>query len=136
MRDFKDLRVWQSAHALTLAVYEATRSFPKEELFGLTSQLRRAAASVAANLAEGCGRKSDRELARFIQIAPGSASELEYHLILARDLHFMTLEIFERLLAQLRELQRMLTTLSQTIRRDAASPPPQRSKSRGTSASS
>src|SRR5437588_10612860 len=101
MRDFKDLRVWQSAHALTLAVYAATRGFPKEELFGLTSQLRRAAASVAANLAEGCGRKSDRELLRYIQIARGSASELEYHFILARDLQLIKLEVFTALMSQL-----------------------------------
>jgi four helix bundle protein len=135
MRDFKDLRVWQNAHALTLAIYEATRNFPKEELFGLTSQLRRAAASIAANLAEGCGRKSDRELARHIQIARGSASELEYHLILALDLHLMKPETFERLRTQLFELQKMLTALAQTIRQDTASSPAHRAKTRGASAS-
>jgi four helix bundle protein len=104
-------------------------------LFGLTSQLRRAAASVAANLAEGCGRKSDRELARYIQMARGSASELEYHLILARDLHLMMPETFEKLRAQLFELQKMLTALAQTIRQDAASPPAHPAKTRGASAS-
>jgi four helix bundle protein len=75
MKDFKDLMVWQKAHVLTLAIYKLTLRFPKEEMYGLTSQLRRAAASIAANIAEGCGRRSDREFKRFLQIARGSASE-------------------------------------------------------------
>ena len=78
MEDFKDLRVWGKAHELTLAVYQKTRAFPKEEMYGLTSQLRRACASVGANIAEGCGRRSDAEMRRFIQIARGSANEVEY----------------------------------------------------------
>ncbi len=87
MKDFKELKVWIKAHEMTMGVYQETRSFPKEELYGLTSQIRRAAASVGANIAEGCGRRSDGELTRFLQIARGSASELEYHLLLARDLN-------------------------------------------------
>ena len=89
MKDFKELKVWEKAHALTLQVYQETRSFPREEIYGLTSQVRRAAASVAANIVEGCGRRSDGEFTRFLQIARGSASELKYHLLLARDLHFL-----------------------------------------------
>ena len=85
MKDFKELRVWQKAHSLALEVYQATRSFPRDEIYGLTSQIRRAAVSVGANIAEGCGRRSDGEFARFLQIARGSASELEYHLLFARD---------------------------------------------------
>jgi four helix bundle protein len=130
MRDFKDLRVWEKAHELTLSIYAATRGFPKEELFGLTSQLRRAAASIAANLAEGCGRKSDRELLRYIQIARGSASELEYHLILARDLHLLTRADFDVLMKQLSDVQRMLTTFGQTLRHEPNLPPAE-PKSRG-----
>jgi four helix bundle protein len=79
MRNYKDLRVWDEAHRLTLSVYKATQLFPKEERFGLTSQIRRASASIAANLAEGCGRRSDGEMARFVQIAMGSGAELSYH---------------------------------------------------------
>jgi hypothetical protein len=79
VKGFRDLKVWEKAHQLTLQVYKATASFPKEEMFGLTSQIRRAAASIPANIAEGCGRSGDAELGRFLQIAMGSASELEYH---------------------------------------------------------
>ena len=86
MKDFRELKVWRKAHELTLAVYQITASFPREELYGLTAQLRRASSSIAANLAEGCGRNGDAELARFCSMAMGSASELEYHLLLARDL--------------------------------------------------
>ena len=86
MKDFHELKVWQKAHQLTLAVYQITASFPREERFGLISQLRRCSASIAANLAEGCGRNGDAEFARFCSIAMGSASELEYHLLLAKDL--------------------------------------------------
>jgi four helix bundle protein len=85
MEDFKDLMVWSKAHQLTLCIYQRTQRFPKEEMFGLTSQVRRASASIGASIAEGCGRRSDAEFRRFLQIARGSASELEYHLLLARD---------------------------------------------------
>ena len=86
VKDFKQLKVWSKAHEATLFLYRVTQQFPKEELFGLTSQIRRAASSMGANIAEGCGRRSDKELARFLGIARGSAVELEYHLLLARDL--------------------------------------------------
>ena len=83
-----NLKVWSKAHRLTLAVYRCTKRFPKEELFGLTGQIRRASASIGANIAEGCGR-ADGEFGRFLQIAVGSAGELQYHLILSRDLSFL-----------------------------------------------
>src|SRR5206468_7800270 len=89
MQDFRELRVWNTAHELTLAAYQITRGFPKSELYGLTSQIRRSAASICANIAEGCGRGSRRDFARLLQIARGSASELEYHLILAADLRLV-----------------------------------------------
>ena len=89
MHDFEDLKVWAKAHELDVGIYQTTREFPSEELFGLTSQLERFASSVGANLAEGCGRRTDGELTRFLHIARGSAVELENHLLLARDLNYL-----------------------------------------------
>ena len=114
MQNFRNLEVWNKAHRLTLDVYGLTESFPRTEVFGLTSQLRRAAASIAANLAEGCGR-TQREFASFIQIAFGSASEVEYHMLLARDLKFITEEDFEQALIRVTEIKRMLNALLKKI---------------------
>ncbi|MBI1854633.1 MAG: four helix bundle protein, partial [Chloroflexi bacterium] len=83
MKDFRQLKVWEKSHALTLAIYKATEQFPKQELYALTNQIQRAAVSVPANIAEGCGKNTDAELARYFQIAMGSSSELEYLLLLA-----------------------------------------------------
>jgi len=113
--DFRKLKVWEKAHGVTLDVYRATVTFPREEMYGLTSQLRRAAASIGANIAEGCGRRTDGEMCRFLQIARGSASELEYHILLARDLQFLDEEEFQKLSAHADELQRMLTGLIQSV---------------------
>ena len=120
MQDFRNLKVWAKAHALTLDVYATTRDFPREEMYGLTSQLRRAAASVGANIAEGCGRSGNAELKRFLQISMGSASELEYHLLLARDLKLLASPICERLHNQVIELKRMLASLVVELRGRAA----------------
>jgi len=79
MRDFRQIRVWLKAHELTLEIYKTTARFPREEVYGLTSQLRRAAASIPANIAEGFGRGGNAELARFLQMGMGSAYEVEYH---------------------------------------------------------
>jgi four helix bundle protein len=95
---------------MTLDVYDATRQFPKEELYGLTSQLRRSAASIGANIAEGSGRRSEKEICRFLQIARGSASEAEYHILLAYDLQLLREEEFRKLTRQ-----RMLTALIQSF---------------------
>jgi four helix bundle protein len=92
VKNFRELKVWQQAHQLTLSVYRVTVTFPREELYGLTSQLRRSCSSIAANLAEGCGRSGDAEFARYCSIAMGSASETEYHLLLARDLKLPQIE--------------------------------------------
>jgi len=116
LEDFKNLKVWTKAHTLTLAIYQSTSGFPREELFGLTSQIRRASASIGANLAEGCGRRSDAEMKRFVQIARGSASELEYHLLLARDLQLLTGHEHEELEKRVLEIQRMLASLVQRLR--------------------
>src|SRR6266851_4306788 len=97
MRNYEDLQVWRKAHDLTLAIYKSRRCFPREERFGLTSQIRRSCASIGANLAEGCGRRSDGEMARFVQISMGSGSELFYHLLLARDLDLLKNTEYSRL---------------------------------------
>jgi four helix bundle protein len=99
-------------------VYQATGSFPREELYGLTSQLRRACSSIPANLAEGCGRQGDGDVARFCSIAAGSASELEYHLLLARDLDLITVQQHEQLSRQTTEVKRMLAALLQKLNAD------------------
>jgi four helix bundle protein len=115
LKDFKELKVWHKAYALSLAVYEKSRNFPKEEIYGLTSQLRRAAVSVGANIAEGCGRRSDGEFVRFLQIARGSAAEMEHHLLLARDLKLLTPNAHQDLEKKVMEVQRMLTSLVTSI---------------------
>lgn len=116
MRNYEDLQVWQKAHSLTLEIYKDTRCFPIEERFGLTSQIRRSCTSIGANIAEGCGRRSDAEMARFVQIAMGSGAELSYHLRLAHDLQFLSTPSFERLRADLSEVMRMLSSLSKRLK--------------------
>ena len=116
MRDFREMKVWEKSHQLTLEVYKATAGFPREEMYGLTSQIRRASASIPANIAEGCGRSGVAELARFLHIAMGSASELDYHLMLARDLSFLADEHYVRLDRELAEVKRMLIAYLQKIK--------------------
>jgi len=115
MKGFRDLQVWAKSHALTLTVYRATSSFPKEELYGLTSQMRRSSASIPANIAEGCGRSGNGEFHRFLQISTGSASELEYHILLARDLGFLAQGDFESLTGQVQEVKKMLAGLIKRV---------------------
>ncbi len=116
MRDFRELKVWWKGHRLTLDVYGATAGFPREESYGLTAQIRRSCASIPANIAEGCGRSGDAELARFMQIAMGSASELEYHLLLAHDLVFLNTEEHQTLSTKTQEVKRMLSTFINKLR--------------------
>jgi four helix bundle protein len=116
VRNYKDLTVWEKSHKLTLAVYKETSAFPKEERFGLTSQVRRASSSIPANLAEGCGRRSDGEMGRFIQIAMGSGAELSYHLLLCRDLGILGTAEFSRLTSDLEEVMKMLSALSGRVK--------------------
>jgi len=111
VKDFRGLKVWEKAHRLTLEVYKVTRRFPREELYGLTSQMRRCGTSIAANLAEGCGKRGNNEFQRYLQIASGSASELDYHLLLSRDLQFLSAVDYEALSKELVELRKMLTSL-------------------------
>lgn len=113
------MAVWQKAHLLTLDVYRLTEAFPRREMFGLTSQLRRSSSSISANLAEGCCR-SQLEFARFIQIALGSASETEYHLLLAHDLGFLASEDYGELAPKVVDIKRMLSVLQQRIHSKAS----------------
>ncbi len=107
MRDFRSIRAWEKAHQLVLAVYAGTKTFPREEIYGLTSQMRRSASSIPTNIAEGCGRTGDAELARFCQISFGSASELEYQLLLSRDLAYLDPETYTVLRDATIEVKRM-----------------------------
>lgn len=116
MKDFRKLKVWEKSHALTLNVYRATQLFPKDERFGLVDQARRACASIPANIAEGCGRSGDAELGRFLQIAMGSASELEYHLLLAKDLGYLSTDDHSSLTHDLVEVKQMLASLIKTVK--------------------
>jgi four helix bundle protein len=108
MRDFRQLTVWVKAHLLTLDIYRATGEFPREEQYGLTSQLRRAAAAIPANIAEGCGKDTEADLARYMQISMGSASELEYHLLLAHDLTYLDGRMYHALHTQSGEINGVL----------------------------
>jgi four helix bundle protein len=118
MKDFRTLQVWEKAHHLTLDVYTVTRSFPREELYGLTSQMRRCSASIGANIAEGCGKRGNNEFQRYLQIASGSASELDYHFLLARDLSFLPHADYARIEKDLSTLRKMLTSLLQKVDRE------------------
>jgi four helix bundle protein len=119
LQSFRNLKVWEKAHALTLDVYRASKPFPREETYGLTSQMRRASASIGANIAEGSCRGGDCEFGRFLQIAIGSASELEYHLLLARDLEFLERANYLRLHEGVVEVKKMLSTLIHKLRADS-----------------
>jgi four helix bundle protein len=116
VQDFRKLKVWEKAHQLTLGVYGATDRFPREELFGLTVQMGRSSSSIPTNIAEGCGRGSDADFARFLQIAMGSACELEYQLILSNARKYLTDEVCIALEAELLEVKRMLTALIAKVR--------------------
>jgi four helix bundle protein len=118
MKDFRQLKVWEKSHQLALAIYKATKSFPKEELYSLTSQIRRASMSIPTNIAEGCGRNTVADFARLLQIAMGSASETEYQLLLSHDLGFLSKEDYEKLNNDVTEVKRMLTSFIQTLRAD------------------
>jgi four helix bundle protein len=115
LRDFTELKVWQKAHNLVLDIYRHTRDFPAEERFGLTAHLRKTATSIGSNIAEGCGRESELELARFLSIAAGSASEAEYQLCLARDLEYLSHQNHEYLDTQVNEVKKMLNSFIQKL---------------------
>src|SRR6266567_950955 len=111
MKDFRDLSVWNKAHRLTLATYKVTARFPKDELYTLTAQMRRSSSSIGTNIAEGCGRRGNGEFHKFLQIAAGSASELEYQFLLARDLSYFSEEQYGLMQASIVEIKKMLASL-------------------------
>ncbi len=118
MQDFRKLQVWKKSHDLTLRVYEVTVQFPRIEIYGLTSQIRRACASIPTNIAEGCGRKSPADFARFLQIAMGSASETEYLILLTHDLKYLDTSQYTELTKIIIEVKKMLTSLLKKLRTD------------------
>lgn len=108
MHNFKELKVWQNSKNLVIDIYKDTENFPKTEIFGLTNQIRRASVSVPSNIAEGCGRISDKDLIRFLDIANGSSFELETQLIIANELKFLDDRTFTLLSNKLDEVQKMI----------------------------
>lgn len=116
MRDFRKLQVWEKSHHLVLTIYRSTREFPKEEMYGLTSQIRRAALSIPTNIAEGSGRDSNPDFLRFLHMAMGSASELDYLLQLTCDLEYIDQNNYENLSEELTNLRRMLNAFIQKIK--------------------
>jgi len=116
MKDFRELKVWEKAHNLALTVYRTTESFPQTEMYGLTSQLRRSASSIPTNIAEGCGRGSDKDFARFLQVAMGSASEVEYHIIFCRDLKLIGDDLYANLNSNVIEVKKMLASLIKKLK--------------------
>ena len=116
MKDFRTLKVWEKAHALTLAIYKETEKFPKQELYALTSQIQRAAVSIPTNIAEGCGKDSDAELKRYFVIAMGSASELEYVLLLTDDIGYLQTDIYQSMTKDLVEIRKMLNAFIQKLK--------------------
>jgi len=120
MRDFRELKVWQKAHQLVLDVYRRSIHFPSDERFGLTAHLRKSATSVPSNIAEGCGRDTDKELARFLDMAAGSTNELDYQLLLAHDLGYLPSDDHRHLTNQAAEVRRMLYRFIKSLRRSDA----------------
>lgn len=116
MQNYKDLKVWEKAHLFTLEVYGITNFFPKEELYSLTNQLRRAASSIPANIAEGCGKNTQLELAHFLNISLGSANEVEYFLLLAKDLKYLSHDNYDKLNLLINEIKAMLISLINKVR--------------------
>lgn len=115
MKDFRTLNVWQKSHELAVMIYQETKKFPKEEVYGITSQIRRAIVSIPTNLAEGCGRGSDRDFAKFAQIAFGSANESEYLILLSNELGFIDKTDSDELTEKVTEIKRMLTSLIKNL---------------------
>lgn len=111
MRDYKKFSVWEKSHQLTLDVYKVLPTFPKDEMFGLTSQIKRSSSSIPTNIAEGCGRNSDKDFCRFLYISFGSANELEYQIFLSIELNFLEKEQGQILLKQIEEVKKMLNGL-------------------------
>ena len=120
IKDFRTLEVWQLAHKLTIAVYRSSMTFPTEEKFGLTNQIRRCSVSIEANIAEGCGRGGDQDFRRFLLMALGSASELDCELLIARDLEMLPPKTYQELSSAVASIKSMLATFARKIETDLA----------------
>jgi four helix bundle protein len=118
MKNYKNLIVWQKAHAFVLTAYKASKSFPREEQYNLTRQIRRAAASIPTNLAEGCGKFTERDFAKYLQNALGSSQEVEYLSFLSFELGYISIEEFKILDSQINEVKAMLISLLLKVRKD------------------
>ena len=116
MKDFRKLRVWEKSHKVVLSIYSVTETFPQKEVYGIISQVRRSASSIPANIAEGCGKISDQDFARFLQIALGSTHETEYYLLLSKDLTYLNEENYNTLQTDLTEVKSMLISLIKKIK--------------------
>ena len=116
MQDFRNLQVWKKSHEFTLKIYKITCNFPKEEMFGLTSQLRRASTSIPTNIAEGCVKNTNPEYSRFLYISLGSASEVEYLLMLCKDLELIDENKYKMLSEEIQEIKKMLTALIKKVK--------------------
>ena len=116
MKDFKKYDIWKLSHLFTLKIYDATKSYPKDEIYGLVSQIRRASSSIPTNISEGCGRDSDAEFNRFLTIALGSASEVEYQLILSKDLNYINETSFINLTEEINIIKRKIYSLKQKLK--------------------
>ena len=116
MRDFKKYDIWKLSHAFTLKIYDFTKSYPKDEIYGIISQIRRASSSIPTNISEGCGRDSDAEFNRFLTIALGSASEVEYLIILSKDLNYIDENSFTILNEEINKIKRKIYTLKQKLK--------------------
>jgi four helix bundle protein len=116
MQNYKDLKVWEKGHQFTFQVYKVSECFPKTETYGITNQLRRAAASIPANIAEGCGKKTKLDFANFLNIALGSSNESEYYLLLAKDLNYLAVENYEVMIKEINEIKAMLIGLIGKVR--------------------
>lgn len=116
VQDFQSLEIWKKSHSLVLSIYKITENdFPKSELFTLTTQIRRAASSIPTNIAEGCGRRTNKDFAHFIQMAIGSSSEVEYQLILAKDLKYITEETWKSLSKNITEIRKMMLSFNKKL---------------------
>jgi four helix bundle protein len=117
MQNFKSLKVWQDAHAFTLDIYKMTKLFPREEVYGITNQLRRASSSIPANIAEGCGKSSPLDFARILEISLGSANETDYFILLAKDLDYLSQENYKKAEDQINRIKAMLINLIHQVRK-------------------
>ncbi len=117
MSDYKDLRVWNKAHEMTLDIYKLTNGFPSREMYGLVSQIRRASSSIPTNIAEGCGTLHKKEFVRYLGIARGSCNEVEYQLILSKDLGYINEEVYAKTTIQIKDIQRMINGLIKSLQK-------------------